>query len=230
MGGGNNNKKGLNSNPLSDNSNASNYGMGYIPSLSQNMSGPLGNMFGFSNDNKSNSVGYVASGGGINELGNDAIAADPSLASLLVADMGTGSDSSGEGDIVDQFTKMIRQPYQGESNFFSSNPAIAGMATEDNKIILNPASGLNPTEEKSVIANEGIRIAMRKMNITPDIMPTTEQLRSFVGTPYETNLSAMKQTIIARILSGDPSAGATPEQRRIADGIMQQITDSYTSN
>ena len=32
----------------------------------------------------------------------------------------------------------IREPFKGELDFFRKRPEVAGMATEDNKIIINP--------------------------------------------------------------------------------------------
>jgi hypothetical protein len=39
---------------------------------------------------------------------------------------------------------QMRKPYAGELDYFKNNPSVAGMATEDNKVILNPYSRLTP--------------------------------------------------------------------------------------
>lgn len=116
----------------------------------------------------------------------------------------------------------IRDPFPSEDAYFKSNPTVAGMATEDGKIILNPYSGLSPTEQEGVIKNEGARLDMRAMDL-PDFQITDEQRDQFVGTPYADNSQAMRETILGRIISGDPSVGAfTPEQKRIADTVKKK--------
>jgi hypothetical protein len=55
--------------------------------------------------------------------------------------------------------------------------------------------------------------------------PTGEQIKSFSGTEYgkPENLDKLKQTIVARILTGDSSVGnVTPEQQMAAESIGQQ--------
>ena len=101
----------------------------------------------------------------------------------------------------------------GEDEFFLNRPEVAGMAAEDNTIILNPYSPLSKKQMQSVAQNEAFRLKMRKEDFTPNINITDEQRAFFKGTEYENNPKAMRQTIFARIYSGDSSAMATPEQR-----------------
>jgi len=86
------------------------------------------------------------------------------------------------------------------------------MAAEDGSIILNPYSPLDQKSLSAVAKNEALRLKMHKDEFIPDIKITPEQRRFFHGTEYATNPQAMKQTILARIYSGDPSANATREQ------------------
>jgi hypothetical protein len=116
------------------------------------------------------------------------------------------------------------QLFGGESEFFRANPTVTGMAAEDGQIILNPYSTLQPQEREAVARNEAIRLHMRDRNIVPQIDVTPEQEAFFRGTAYETADAEKRQTIIARILSGDPSVKSTPEQQREAERIMQTIT------
>ena len=102
--------------------------------------------------------------------------------------------------------------FDGEDHFFSKNRHVSGMAAEDNSIILNPYSPLSKTELDAVARNEGARLYMRERGITPRFEVTPEQQKFFVGSAYAENPDAMRQTIAARIISGDPSARATPEQ------------------
>jgi hypothetical protein len=55
---------------------------------------------------------------------------------------------------------------------------------------------------------------MREDDFDPQFDLTEDQLKFFKGTEYEKNPKAMRQTVLARIYSGDPSAMATPEQRK----------------
>lgn len=86
------------------------------------------------------------------------------------------------------------------------------MAAEDGSIILNPYSPLDEKSLSAVAKNEALRLKMHRDEFIPDIKITPEQLRFFKGTEYASSQQAMKQTILARIYSGDPSARATKEQ------------------
>lgn len=102
--------------------------------------------------------------------------------------------------------------FPGEDEYFKAHPEVAGMAAEDDKIILNPYSPSSVNKE-AVIKNEGFRIKLRQSGTIPDFEITPEQKAAFKGTPYEKDEDALKQTIAARIYSGDPSAKATEEQK-----------------
>ena len=113
----------------------------------------------------------------------------------------------------------VRQElFDTEKEYFKQNPNVGGMMTEDNKIIINPYSNLTEEEKQKVVENETIRLGFKENNIVPDIELTDEQRAFFKGTPYEKDEDAMKQTIIARIMTGDPSAKATEDQFNIASG------------
>lgn len=101
--------------------------------------------------------------------------------------------------------------FGGEDEYFRKNPNIAGMASESGDIILNPYSPPNVNRD-AVARNEAFRLFLRDKNLTPNFGLSEEQIRSFSGTAYGSNDDALKQTIAARIFSGDPSANATPEQ------------------
>lgn len=123
----------------------------------------------------------------------------------------------------------VREPYTSEREYFRRNPNVSGMAAEDNKVTLNPFSGLNPEEQQAVIRNEAARLHMRKNKIIPAFDLTDAQRAAFAGTAYSKDDSALKQSIAARILSGDPSAGdATPQQKAYAQKLRQELegTDS----
>jgi hypothetical protein len=118
----------------------------------------------------------------------------------------------------------VRKPYKGELDFFKKRPEVAGMATEDNKIILNPFSKNSPEEQQAVARNEALRLYMKLGNIQPDFELTKEQQKFFSGTEYKNDPLNAKRTTLARILTGDPSAGQiTPEQSDAAKQIFSNI-------
>lgn len=124
--------------------------------------------------------------------------------------------------LVDMFG--TRDPYKSELEFFKKRPEVAGMATEDNKIILNPYSQNTKKEQAAVAQNEALRLFMKVTKVSPDFELTKEQQDFFKKTEYGSNPEAAKQTILARILSGDPSAkNVTPEQIQAAKDLEAQI-------
>jgi len=119
----------------------------------------------------------------------------------------------------------MREPFEGELAYFKQNPNVSGMATDDNKVILNPFSGLKDSEYQSVAINESSRILMRKPQYRPDFDLTDEQVRFLDSTTYR-NASEddRKATIAARLLSGDPSGGVpTSEQSVFVSDLKQAL-------
>lgn len=116
----------------------------------------------------------------------------------------------------------VRKPYLSEDTYFSGNRHVAGMAAEDGRIVLNPYSALNIDERNAVARNEAARLYMRERNITPlfDVRP--DQAAFFKGSAYENNPAAMRQTILARRISGDPSAGAPTEEQALWAAWMRR--------
>ena len=109
----------------------------------------------------------------------------------------------------------IRKPYDSELNYFKKNIEVAGMATDDNMVILNPYSKLNKQEKQAVVYNESARIVMRT-DMTPNFALTDEQTKFLDSNSYrDAGDVDRKATIAARLLSGDPSAG-TPTQEQSA--------------
>ena len=121
---------------------------------------------------------------------------------------------------------QIRKPFAGEDKFFKSRPEVGGMAAEDGKIVLNPYSPLKEQEKMQVAKNEAIRLWMRDNKTEIPFNVTKEQSKAFAGTEYGGNPQALKETIVARVLTGDPSAMATPEQQNFANKLMSRITQS----
>jgi hypothetical protein len=113
------------------------------------------------------------------------------------------------------------QLYPGEENYFKENPHVAGMAADDDKIIMNPFSTLKDNEKQAVMMNEAARVHMRsKLIDAPNYELTPTQAKKFAE--YSKDINDIKQTVAARILSGDPSAGdATPEQQEYVAKLRQ---------
>jgi len=115
-----------------------------------------------------------------------------------------------------------RQPYPSEKNFFSQNPSVSGMATEDGRVTLNPYSPLSMQEKQYVAVNEALR---NLLNQTPLNFPLTPAQSGYLsGTNYANAPDhARKATILARILSGDPGAQTpTQEQLNALGDVLRQ--------
>ena len=108
----------------------------------------------------------------------------------------------------------IREPFESELAYFKKNPSVAGMATEDNKVILNPFSKLSDKEKDAVVVNESARIKMRSKEFKPTFKLTPEQEKFLNSTSYkDASDTDRRATIAARILSGDPSAGKPTKEQ-----------------
>jgi len=123
---------------------------------------------------------------------------------------------------------QVRLPHPSELKFFKQNKQIPAMMTEDGTVAENPyaekpnGKKFSPKELAAVQMNEKIRVWLKRNNVELDFKLTPGQQKQFktYGEPLD-----MRHTIIARILTGDPSAGtATPEQQAIAQQIEKEIS------
>ena len=96
----------------------------------------------------------------------------------------------------------IRKPSPDELAWFKLNLGIAGYASEDNCVVLNPFSKLTKAENASVVINEGVRLMMRSLNLAPSFQLTRKQEKRFSGSIYKSNSKALCETILARIIAG----------------------------
>ena len=103
---------------------------------------------------------------------------------------------------------LEREPFISELTYFATNPNVAGMMTEDQRVILQPT--LQGSARDAVLRNEAARLALQ--NYKPTSSLTNEQLELFKDTPYQNDRENALRSILARIISGDPSAQATFEQ------------------
>jgi hypothetical protein len=113
------------------------------------------------------------------------------------------------------------QLFPGEDEYFKTNPNVTGMAADDDKIILNPYSKISDKEKEAVMLNEAARVHMRnKLIDAPSYDLTPEQTEKFGS--YSKDINDIRQTIAARILSGDPSAGQpTQAQQEYVSRLRQ---------
>jgi hypothetical protein len=112
-----------------------------------------------------------------------------------------------------------RQPYAGERKYFSANPHVAGMAAEDDKVVMNPFSPLSAEQREAVRRNEMARILMRTNQAYAPPPITEDQSALLRGTTYEgARPEDRAATISARQYSGDPSGGSpTAEQAQLLE-------------
>ena len=119
-----------------------------------------------------------------------------------------------------------RKPFNSELEYFKKNPNVAGMAAEDDKVIINPFSNLSEAEIQAVVTNESSRIFMRKNSAHKPRFDLTSQQEAFLDTTTYRNASEedRKATIAARLLSNDPSGGiSTPEQSVFVHGLRKAL-------
>ncbi len=119
-----------------------------------------------------------------------------------------------------------RGPTATEVAFFAKNPHVAGYAAEDDHVVFNPGAQFTPEERMAVYQNESARIFMRRnyqARPSRENFPLTEQQRNLnypqAPPPFDPQQS-LRETVAARALSGDPSAGnVTPEQQRFVEEL-----------
>ena len=117
---------------------------------------------------------------------------------------------------------LLREPFTGELEYFKKNPNVAGMATEDDKVIFNPFSNMHPKQSESIYKNEASRVFMRKGQYRPRFELTKEQLEAFKD--YSTDVQDIRETIAARALAGDQSTGElTKDQEDFVSGLKKKM-------
>jgi len=130
----------------------------------------------------------------------------------------------------------IVEPDEELLKWFKENPQTTGMQWGAGKndsskdtprsIVLNPFSNLSKDQQIAVAKNEAIRNFIDEKQIIPKFNLTPEQEKAFAGTQYGKikDKTPLKQSILARILTGDESVGTiTPMQKRWADWLKTQL-------
>lgn len=118
---------------------------------------------------------------------------------------------------------LQRMPHPKELEFFHQNRSVAGYASSDGKIVMNPFANLAPEERHAVMQNELYRLLTRDQ-VLPRFAGelTSEQAKTLAANPFYSKATPEEQvdTVMGRLLSGDPSAGApSPEQQKYLDEI-----------
>lgn len=114
--------------------------------------------------------------------------------------------------------KVEREPNKTELKYFEKNPTVGGMAAEDGKIIINPYSNLNDGEKHAIRINEFTRLHLRDNPVDFTVTPQQAETFKNYGSPQD-----IQHTILGRIISGDPSSMATPEQQLIGNQLMKSM-------
>ena len=123
-----------------------------------------------------------------------------------------------------------RDPYPSEVEWFRSNPTVGGYAAPDNKVVVNPFTTLSPEEIQGLIENESARIFMRQnyaARPTTQSFPLTEQQQQLPypeSAPPQEPQHALRSTVAARMLAGDPSAGTnTQAQEKFLEELRARM-------
>ena len=122
----------------------------------------------------------------------------------------------------------LREASPSEKDFFMLRPDVSGMATDDGAVVLNPYTKLNEDQLDAVALNEAARVIMSSnQELQPKFELTPEQRSAFkrYGPP-----SAIRATIAARLLSGDPTAlTPTSDQIRFVARLAQAMGVEYST-
>jgi hypothetical protein len=110
----------------------------------------------------------------------------------------------------------VRAPYSGEDSYFKANPHVGGYAAEDQAVVLNPYAPLTDAGRSSVALNEAARLHMMDSGAIHNFPLSPHQQQFFANTPYGSNPQMAKHTVVARLISGDPSAAPYSDAQKLA--------------
>ena len=113
-----------------------------------------------------------------------------------------------------------RDATRSEQAFFLSNPSVAGYASPDSKVVMNPGFTGNAD---SVLFNERLRQLFRDQ---PDLVPGDMQVHQHQvpSDQYANDPIALRSTVLARLLAGDPSGSPySAQQYEAAQRIYQYL-------
>jgi hypothetical protein len=118
----------------------------------------------------------------------------------------------------------IREPYPSELDFFKRS-GVPAYSSEDGAVVFSPFVNLSPDQRKSLEMNEAARVWMKANKFQPSFSLSASQQGALSGTHYaNASEEDRRATTLARLLSGDPSAGqATPEQDALVRLLRHQM-------
>lgn len=121
---------------------------------------------------------------------------------------------------------QVRNTFPGEEAYFASNPNVAGMATEDASVILNPHRKFTSGELDSVVRNERVRLLLRSGAVPPPQFSITgQQQATFQGYGNQNDVLA---TISARLAAGDTSAlSPTTQQTKYVNTFVEPALKAF---
>ena len=111
---------------------------------------------------------------------------------------------------------LWRSPYPSEAEWFARHLIVAGFATRQGEVVLNPHLVRRPKQRRSVLLNEATRVYLWRRRC-PRIWLNPEQRRRFEGYGRPTDCS---DTVIARLIARDPSAGKSNASQRWLSRIV----------
>jgi hypothetical protein len=116
--------------------------------------------------------------------------------------------------------KKLRSSHKSEKEYFSKNKNVAGMATSDKKVILNP-NLKDKNSRRSVYENEKARLHMKQSKDRPKYTTTDEQKKRFEKYGSKQDI---RETIAARLHANDSSAGIpTKAQVKYAEKLGKEM-------
>lgn len=128
----------------------------------------------------------------------------------------------------DLYNLLRSDLYPGEESFFKEKPDVSGMASESGHVILNPYSGPDVNRD-AVYQNELSRLYMRgQIPGLPQVRPafglTLEQEQSLPPEYQTADPQDQRETIAARLFSGDQSGGMpTGDQKAFVDAMWRVL-------
>lgn len=115
---------------------------------------------------------------------------------------------------------LWRSTYPSEAEWFAHHLSVAGFATRQGEVVLNPYLARRPKQRRSVLLNEATRVYLWRRK-SPRIWLNPEQKTRFAS--YGRIIDQV-HTVIARLVAADPSAGRpSAAQRRAACQVSRAL-------
>lgn len=122
-----------------------------------------------------------------------------------------------------------RNPTPSEHEFFFNNRDVPGYAAPDNHVVFNPYVMMDPRMKQAIMANEMARIAMRTGLMPQYKDPLTQQQQQLVQSNRvygKADPQTQRDTMMARMYSGDPSGGTPNDLQAQYLKLLQRAVES----